>query len=135
MIDITIADGITEKTLLQNLRQRSGEIDKKVTTAVTDILENSSTPAIFAGIAFINTEDGYAAVPPGTYKPTRFKPRMRCPIETPLGCAGGIGSNFRTVRCDCGYCGDRYDTAGKWFGGGRGNHQLRPNHIRHFPHK
>ena len=40
MIDITIADGITEKTLLQNLRQRSGEIDKKVTTAVTDILEN-----------------------------------------------------------------------------------------------
>ena len=40
MSDITIADGITEKTLLQNLRQRSGEIDKKVTTAVTDILEN-----------------------------------------------------------------------------------------------
>lgn len=40
MIDITIADGITEKMLLQNLRQRSGEIDKKVTTAVTDILEN-----------------------------------------------------------------------------------------------
>lgn len=40
MIDITIADGITEKTLLQNLRQRSGEIDKKVTTAVTNILEN-----------------------------------------------------------------------------------------------
>ena len=40
MIDITIADGITAKTLLQNLRQRSGEIDKKVTTAVTDILEN-----------------------------------------------------------------------------------------------
>ena len=40
MIDITIADGITEKTLLRNLRQRSGEMDKKVTTAVTDILEN-----------------------------------------------------------------------------------------------
>ena len=26
----------------------------------------SCTPAIFAGMAFISTEEGYAAVPPGT---------------------------------------------------------------------
>ena len=32
---------------------------------------NSLTPATLAGIAFINTEEGYAAFPPGTYKPTR----------------------------------------------------------------
>src|SRR5690554_5004444 len=31
----------------------------------------SATPATFAGIAFISTEDGYAALPPGTYKPAR----------------------------------------------------------------
>ena len=29
-----------------------------------------STPATCAGMAFINTDEGYAAVPPGTYKPT-----------------------------------------------------------------
>ena len=29
-------------------------------------MTSSSTPAIFAGIAFISTEEGYAAVPPGT---------------------------------------------------------------------
>lgn len=40
MIAITVADGTTEKELLQSLRQRSGETDKKVTAAVTDILEN-----------------------------------------------------------------------------------------------
>ena len=28
------------------------------------------TPATIAGTAFIINEDGYAAVPPGTYKPT-----------------------------------------------------------------
>ena len=32
---------------------------------------SSCTPATLAGIAFINTEDGYAALPPGTYRPTR----------------------------------------------------------------
>ena len=29
-----------------------------------------ATPATFAGMIFINTEDGYAALPPGTYTPT-----------------------------------------------------------------
>ena len=40
MISITIADGTAEKVLLDNLRQRSGETDKKVTASVTEILEN-----------------------------------------------------------------------------------------------
>ena len=40
MIAITVADGTAEKELLRNLRQRSGETDKKVTAAVTDILDN-----------------------------------------------------------------------------------------------
>ena len=40
MISITIADGSAEKTLLNSLRQRSGETDKKVTASVTEILEN-----------------------------------------------------------------------------------------------
>lgn len=40
MITITVADGTAEKELLQGLRQRSGETDKKVTAAVTEILEN-----------------------------------------------------------------------------------------------
>lgn len=39
MITITVADGTAEKQLLQSLRQRSGETDKKVTAAVTEILE------------------------------------------------------------------------------------------------
>ena len=40
MISITIADGSAEKALLNSLRQRSGETDKKVTASVTEILEN-----------------------------------------------------------------------------------------------
>lgn len=40
MISITVADGTAEKELLRNLRQRSGETDKKVTAAVTEILDN-----------------------------------------------------------------------------------------------
>ena len=40
MISITIADGTAEKVLLDNLRQRSGETDKRVTASVTEILEN-----------------------------------------------------------------------------------------------
>ena len=31
------------------------------------------TPATFAGIAFIKTEEGYDAFPPGTYNPTESK--------------------------------------------------------------
>ena len=40
MIPITMADGVAEKTLLNTLKQRSGETDKKVTAAVNEILEN-----------------------------------------------------------------------------------------------
>ena len=40
MITITVADGVAEKELLNSLRQRSGETDKKVTASVTEILEN-----------------------------------------------------------------------------------------------
>jgi len=40
MITITIADGTAEKELLNSLRQRSGETDKKVTASVTEILDN-----------------------------------------------------------------------------------------------
>ena len=47
----------------------------------------SFTPAIFAGTAFMMTLDGYAAVPPGTYRPTRSRPRTRCPRITPFGSA------------------------------------------------
>lgn len=40
MINITVADGVAEKNLLDSLRTRSGETDKKVTASVTEILEN-----------------------------------------------------------------------------------------------
>ena len=40
MIAITIADGVAEKELLNSLRQRSGETDKKVTASVTEILDS-----------------------------------------------------------------------------------------------
>lgn len=32
---------------------------------------SSGTPATFAGTAFMITVEGYAALPPGTYRPTR----------------------------------------------------------------
>jgi len=44
---------------------------------------SSGTPATLAGMAFINTEDGYAALPPGTYKPTRSKGVTCCPSTVP----------------------------------------------------
>lgn len=34
-------------------------------------MTSSCTPATLAGMAFISTDDGYAALPPGTYRPTR----------------------------------------------------------------
>ena len=40
MITITVADGIAEKELLSSLQKRSGETDKRVTAAVTEILDN-----------------------------------------------------------------------------------------------
>ena len=41
------------------------------------------TPATFAGIRFISTEEGYAAVPPGTYSPARSIGTTRWPKMTP----------------------------------------------------
>ena len=45
------------------------------------------TPATRAGMAFISTEDGYAALPPGTYSPTASSAPHRMPMVTP----GGVG--------------------------------------------
>ena len=40
MIRIAEADGVSERELINQLKARSGEIDRKVTSAVTDILNN-----------------------------------------------------------------------------------------------
>ena len=40
MISCVKADGKAERTLIAQLRARSGEVDKKVTAAVTEILES-----------------------------------------------------------------------------------------------
>ena len=40
MINTVFADGKADESLIQQLKERSGEVDKKVTLAVTDILEN-----------------------------------------------------------------------------------------------
>ena len=40
MIPITYADGQTEQKLLHQLKARSGAVDRKVTAAVTAILDN-----------------------------------------------------------------------------------------------
>ncbi|MNR53332.1 hypothetical protein D3C85_1733310 [compost metagenome] len=58
----------------------SPAVDGGVTIAI------SGTPATIAGMAFISTEDGYAAFPPGTYNPTRFSGRMIWPSRLPSGC-------------------------------------------------
>ena len=44
---------------------------------------SSATPASFAGTAFISTDDGYAAVPPGMYSPTRSSGSTSWPRTTP----------------------------------------------------
>ena len=43
------------------------------------------TPATRAGTAFISTEDGYAALPPGTYRPTASSAVQRMPRVSPAG--------------------------------------------------
>lgn len=58
MMTITVADGTAEKKLLQSLRQRSGETDKKVTAAVTEILENVKTKGDEAVRAYTMKFDG-----------------------------------------------------------------------------
>ena len=40
MINTVFADGKADEALIAQLKERSGEVDKKVTLAVTDILEN-----------------------------------------------------------------------------------------------
>lgn len=40
MIQIAKADGVAERKLMEQLKQRSGEIDRTVTAAVTEILQN-----------------------------------------------------------------------------------------------
>ena len=40
MFEITVADGQTEQVLLKTLQERSGEVDKRVTATVTDILDD-----------------------------------------------------------------------------------------------
>ena len=40
MINMVVADGKNEELLIAQLKERSGEVDKKVTIAVTEILEN-----------------------------------------------------------------------------------------------
>ena len=46
-------------------------------------MHTSFTPAILAGMASISTVEGYAAVPPGTYRPARSTGITFCPITTP----------------------------------------------------
>src|SRR5688500_14775377 len=46
-------------------------------------MTSSRTPATLAGTAFISTDDGYAALPPGTYRPTRCSGVMRWPRRVP----------------------------------------------------
>ncbi len=58
MITITIADGAAEKELLNNLRQRSGETDKKVTASVTEILEQVKINGDKAVKAYTEKFDG-----------------------------------------------------------------------------
>ena len=40
MISIAKANGITERSLINQLKERSGEVDRKVTAAVTEIIDN-----------------------------------------------------------------------------------------------
>lgn len=40
MITVTKTDGVTEKNVIKQLKERSGEVDKRVTAAVTEIIEN-----------------------------------------------------------------------------------------------
>ena len=39
MIQVAKADGVCERRLIEQLKQRSGEIDRSVTAAVTEILD------------------------------------------------------------------------------------------------
>ena len=47
------------------------------------VMTISPQPAILAGMASISTVDGYAAVPPGTYRPTLSRGVTFWPMTTP----------------------------------------------------
>ena len=40
MINITLADGYTEKQLMKEVKDRANETDKKITAAVSEIIDN-----------------------------------------------------------------------------------------------
>ena len=46
-------------------------------------ITTSGTPAIFAGIESMSTVEGYAAVPPGTYRPALSTGVIFCPMTVP----------------------------------------------------
>src|SRR5690606_2376381 len=52
-------------------------------SGVGTTITSSRTPATRAGSAFISTDDGYAAFPPGTYRPTRSSALTFCPSRVP----------------------------------------------------
>ena len=59
------------KKIVYYVNQFYGQIGGEEAADQTPIVKEGSVgPATFAGTMFINTEDGYAAFPPGTYTPT-----------------------------------------------------------------
>lgn len=59
MISITVADGVQERELLKTLRKRSGETDKRVSAAVSEILENVKEKGDEAVRAYTEKFDGH----------------------------------------------------------------------------
>lgn len=58
MIKITQADGVREKALISQLKERSGEIDREVTKTVSEILENVKANGDFAVKEYTMKFDG-----------------------------------------------------------------------------
>lgn len=60
MINTVFADGKADEALIAQLKERSGEVDKKVTLAVTDILENVKANGDKAVLEYTIKFDGKA---------------------------------------------------------------------------
>lgn len=60
MINTVFADGKADEALIAQLKERSGEVDKKVTLAVTDILENVKVNGDKAVLEYTIRFDGKA---------------------------------------------------------------------------
>ena len=60
MINTVFADGKADESLIKQLKERSGEVDKKVTLAVTDILENVKSNGDKAVLEYTIKFDGKA---------------------------------------------------------------------------